>query len=270
MLRSYLACLINEINRMFKKLFAAVGVGGATVDTVLDNASVFPGSTLSGYVLIKGGSVDQDIEYVDLVLMAEAEQEAGDGEVRVAQPIGKFRASSRLVARAGQEQRLPFALQLPLETPVNNGIALSTPGYPYQPQVRAAVWVHTDLAIASAVDAKDRDYLDVQPLPAMQRLIAAMGNLGYAHVSTDVEVGTVRVNDVYSSIGCYQEFEFRPSQGGFARVQEVEISCIARPEGVHVLVEVDRRFSGDSFRALFMGNDWQRVDWESQLRSNIG
>jgi sporulation-control protein len=265
-----LACSCDELRKMFKKLLASVGVGGATVDTVLDNASVFPGGTLSGHVLIKGGSVDQDIEYVDLVLMAEAEQEAGDSEIRVAQPIGKFRASNRLVAKAGQEQRLPFSLTLPLETPVNNGIALSTPGYPYQPQVRAAVWVHTDLAIDSALDAKDRDFLDVHPLPAMQRLIAAMGNLGYAHVSTDVEVGTVRANDIYSSIGCYQEFEFRPSQGGFGRVQEVEITCIARTEGVHVLVEVDRRFSGDSYRALFMGNDWQRVDWESQLRQIIG
>ncbi|MGL4996353.1 MAG: sporulation protein, partial [Deefgea sp.] len=63
---------------MFKKLFASVGVGGATVDTVLDNASVYPGSTLTGYVLIRGGSVDQAIEYVDLQLMTEAEQKIGD------------------------------------------------------------------------------------------------------------------------------------------------------------------------------------------------
>ncbi|WP_157314889.1 sporulation protein [Chitinibacter sp. GC72] len=255
---------------MFKKLFASIGVGGATVNTVLDNASVYPGGTLSGHVEVQGGSVEQRIEHIRLVLMAEAERDTEHGEARVAQPIGQFQASGALVVKAGETLRLPFSLSLPLETPVNNGIALSTPGYPYQPQVRAAVWVHTDLAIASAVDAQDRDYLDVHPLPQMQRLIAAMGVLGYAHTSCDVELGSVRVNDVYSSLGCYQEFEFRPAQGFFGRVQEVEISCIPRSEGVHVLIEVDRRFSGDSYRALLMGHDWQSVDWESRLRSIIG
>ncbi|WP_028450471.1 sporulation protein [Chitinibacter tainanensis] len=258
---------------MFKKLFAAVGVGGATVDTVLDNPQVVPGGTLSGVVCIKGGSVEQTIEYVDLVLMTEAEQEAGEDEIRVAHALGRFRASGALQIQAGQEQRLPFSFQLPLELPVNNATALTTPGAPYYPHIRAAVWVHTDLAIAAAIDAKDRDFLDVRPLPQMQALIAALGQLGYMHASTDVEIGTVRVNDIYSSLGCYQEFEFRPTQGGFGGltgVQEVEVTCIPRPEGVHVLVEVDRRFRGDSYRALWMGPDWQRVDWATQLRQLIG
>ena len=100
----------------------------------------------------------------------------------------------------------------------------------------------------------------------MQRLIAAMAQLGYLHSSTDVEAGTARVNQAYSTLGCYQEFEFRPAQG-FGGVQEVEITCIAWPEGVHVLVEVDRRFRGDSYRSLLMGADWQQVGWENQLRA---
>ncbi|QLG88969.1 sporulation protein [Chitinibacter bivalviorum] len=251
---------------MFKKLFASIGVGGATVDTVLDKASAFPGGVISGHVLIKGGSVDQAIEYVDLVLMTEAEQKMGDGEVRVAQPLAKFRVSGALTATAGLERRLPFSLTLPMETPVNNAQALASPAYPYTPHVKAAVWIHTDLAIAAAIDAKDRDYLDIHPLPQMQRLIAAMGTLGFAHTSTDVEIGTARVNDIYSSIGCYQEFEFRPMQGGFGRIQEVEITCIARPEGVHVLIEADRRFSRDSYSALLMDANWKNIDWESRLQ----
>jgi sporulation-control protein len=251
---------------MFKKLFAAVGVGGATVDTVLDNASVYPGSTLTGHVLIRGGSVDQAIEYVDLVLMTEAEQEVGDNEVRVQQPIAKYRVASAFTATAGLERRLPFSVQLPLETPVNNAQGLATPGYGYVPHVKAAVWIHTDLAIASALDAKDRDYLDVHPLPQMQRLIAAMGELGFAHSSSDVEIGTARVNQVASSIGCYQEFEFRPMQHGFSRIQEVEITCISRPEGVHVLIEADRRFSRDTYTSMLMDSQWQGVDWTGRLR----
>ena len=251
---------------MLKKLFAAVGVGGATVDTVLDNASVYPGSALTGHVLIRGGSVDQAIEYVDLLLMTEAEQKVGDSEVRVAQAIAQYRVANAFTATAGLERRLPFSLTLPLETPVNNPHGLATPGYGYLPNVKAAVWVHTDLAIASAIDAKDRDYLDVHPLPQMQRLIAAMGNLGFAHMSSDVEIGTARINQIASSIGCYQEFEFRPTQRGFSRIQEVEITCISRADGVHVLIEADRRFSRDSYSSLYMDQQWQSVDWEGRLR----
>ncbi|WP_051305050.1 sporulation protein [Chitinilyticum litopenaei] len=255
---------------MFKKLFAAMGVGGAEVDTVLENPSLRPGDTLRGHVQIKGGSVEQTIEHVDLVLMAEVEAESGDHEARVARPLASFRAAGSTRIAAGQEIRLPFALPLPLETPVNNPQALASPGSPWAPQVRAAVWIHTDLAIASAVDASDRDWLDVQPLPQMQALIAAMARLGYAHASTDVEAGTARIGHVTSTLGCYQEFEFRPVQGGFSSVQEVEITCIPRPEGVHVLVEIDRRFRGDSYRSFVMSNDWQTVNWDAQLRSCLG
>ncbi|AMC35538.1 sporulation protein [Janthinobacterium sp. B9-8] len=250
---------------MFKKLLATVGVGGASVDTVLNNPSLRPGDVLSGHVQIKGGKVEQDIEYVDLILMAEVEQESGDHEARVAKPLGSIRASGALKIAAGQEIRLPFMLTLPLETPVNNAQALASPGSQYAPNVRAAVWIHTDLAISSAVDAKDRDFLDVHPLPQMQGLIAAMAALGFAHVSSDVEAGTIQMNHIHSSLGCYQEFEFRPMQK-FSSVQEVEISCIARPEGVHVLLETDRRFRGDSYQSFLMGPDWQSVNWQAHLR----
>ncbi|XZG70691.1 sporulation protein [Chitinibacteraceae bacterium HSL-7] len=254
---------------MFKKLLAAVGVGGATVDTVLQNASLFPGETLHGEVRIQGGQVAQEIEYVDLVLMTEAEHESGEHESRVALPLGRFRAAGRTRVEAGQRLVLPFALALPMETPVNHAGMLATPGSNWPPQVRAAVWVHTDLAIASAVDASDRDFIEVKPLPQMQRLITAMAQLGFAHASSDVEVGTARVNGVQSTLGCYQEFEFKPA-GSFGRSNEVEITCIARADGVHVLIEVDRRFRGDAYFAFLMGPNWASVRWEDELRRVLG
>lgn len=251
---------------MFKKWLAAVGVGGARVDTVLNNPSLRPGDTLHGQVLIQGGTAAQSIEHVDLVLMAEVEQESGEHEVRSAQALQRYRVSAPLQVAAGQDLRLPFALALPLETPVNNAQALASPGFGGRlPLVRAAVWVHTDLAIAAAVDAHDRDLLDLHPLPQMQRLIRAMAQLGFAHVRSDVEAGAARFNGIQSSLGCYQEFEFKPLNGGQG-VNEVEITCIPRPEGVHVLVEIDRRFRGDSYRSLLMDAAWAQQNWELQLQ----
>jgi len=243
------------------------------VDTVLDKSSLRPGDTLTGKVLIKGGSVPQSIEYVDLVLMTEVEKKINGEEYRASHALQRYRVSGAIQLSAGQELTLPFALGLPLETPVNNAQALASPGFQaYLPRVRAAVWIHTDLAIASARDAEDRDFLDIHPLPQMLQLISAMAQLGYAHVSSDVEAGAARFNNIQSSLGCYQEFEFKPMRNNFGKgfggggVKEVEISCIPRPEGVHVLLEVDRRYRGDSYRSLLMGADWQYVDWQEQLR----
>lgn len=258
---------------MFKKLLAAVGVGGAMVDTVLDKPSLRPGDTLTGKVLIKGGSVPQSIEYVDLVLMTEVEKKINGEEYRASHALQRYRVSGAIQLSAGQDMILPFALGLPLETPVNNAQALASPGFQaYLPRVRAAVWIHTDLAIASARDAEDRDFLDIHPLPQMLQLISAMSQLGYAHVSSDVEAGAARFNNIQSSLGCYQEFEFKPTRNSFggafsgSSVKEVEITCIPRTEGVHVLLEVDRRYRGDSYRSLLMGADWQHVNWQDQLQ----
>lgn len=255
---------------MFKKMLAAMGVGGATVDTVISNPGLQPGETLNGQIVLRGGQVEQRLEHVDLVLMAEVEQESGDDKIRTARALCAYRAAGATTLAAGQKIIIPFALPLPLETPVNNAQLLASPGSPWAPRVNAAVWIHTDLAIASAVDASDRDFLDIRPLPQMQALIAAMARLGYAHASTDVEAGTARIGNIQSSLGCYQEFEFRPVNGGFGGVQEVEITCIPRPEGVYVLVEIDRRFRGDSYRSFVMGQSWQSVNWEQELRACIG
>lgn len=255
---------------MFKKLLAAVGVGGAAVNTVLDNPSLRPGETLSGKVLIKGGQVPQAIEFVDLVLMTEVEKKINGEEYRASHALQRYRVHGPLQLTSGQDLALPFTMLLPLETPVNNARALASPGFQsYQPRVRAAVWVHTDLAIASARDAEDRDGLDIHPLPQMQALIGAMAQLGLAHVSSDVEAGVARFNQIQSSLGCYQEFEFKPTRGGYG-IKEVEITCIPRPEGIHVLLEVDRRYRGDSYRSLLMGADWQTVNWQEQLRRALG
>ncbi|TIC85392.1 hypothetical protein E5K04_04680 [Crenobacter intestini] len=83
---------------MFKKLLAAAGVGGATVDIRLANPRLAPGEVLSGEVVVQGGSVAQRIEAIELLLMAEVEVESGDHEHREARagsPAGVGRAADR-------------------------------------------------------------------------------------------------------------------------------------------------------------------------------
>ncbi len=241
---------------MFKKLLASIGVGGAKVDTQLDNPRLYPGELLRGRVVVQGGSADQDIEKIALVLMVEAEQESGDHEARGALPLGTVPVSGRFTIGAGQSREFPFQIQLPAETPIN---ALPHYGRPLP------VWIHTDLAIDSAVDASDRDLLEILPPAPVHTLLQAFEQLGWALASTDVEVGTARAGNVMSTLGCYQEFELRPRGGNF-RIQEIELTFIPHAGSTHVLVEVDARFGSDSYSVLVMGPDYAGRDWVAELR----
>jgi sporulation-control protein len=244
---------------MFKKLLASIGVGGAKVDTQLDNPRLRPGDMLTGRVVVQGGNADQDIEKIELVLMVEAEQEAGDHEVRGALPLGSILVSQRFTVKAGETRQFPFQLQLPAETPIN---ALAHYGRPL------AVWIHTDLAIASAVDASDRDLLEVHPTPQVAALLAAFEQLGWGLYSTDVEVGTARIGNVASTLGCYQEMELKPRGGNF-RIQEIELTFLPWGNETHVLIEVDSRFGGDFYRSLAMGPDFASRNWADELRRQL-
>ena len=59
----------------FKKLFASLGVGSASVDTVLHEPNVVPGGVVQGEVHIEAGSVDQQIQKLSVGLMAPVEVE---------------------------------------------------------------------------------------------------------------------------------------------------------------------------------------------------
>lgn len=244
---------------MFKKLLAAVGVGGAKVDTRLDNSRLMPGAMLTGRVVVSGGQASQDIEKIELVLMTEVEVESGDSEHREARALGVLRVAERLTIAAGEQKELPFSLQLPRETPVN---MLAHHGRP------VAVWIHTDLAIAQALDSDDRDWLEVAPPAQMQALLSAFEVLGWGLYSTDVEAGTAHAAHVATTLGCYQELELRPYSAQW-QLQEIELTFVPDGMGYQVLVELDARFGRDGYQVLGMGSDWQQVDWVRVLRERI-
>lgn len=243
---------------MFKKLLAAVGVGGAKVNTVVTGGDLQPGGPIKGVVVVKGGDVDQTIEGLRIRLMTEVEVEVGDQEMRQPQVLAEWPIRFAGVLPAGEEQRVPFEATLPWETPVT-----VVPGL-----VRAAkVWLQTGLAIDDAVDASDRDELRIVPLPAMRHVMAAIEAAGFRPKSADMEQGQLRGRGFQSTIGCYQEIEYRPSGLSVGwRVKEIELSFVARPDQLHLVIEVDRSFAGDSFLSISVPHSASA----EQVRDQIG
>ncbi|MFE7764450.1 sporulation protein [Streptomyces sp. NPDC057438] len=215
---------------VFKRLLGSLGMGGPTVDTVLDPGAVQPGATLTGRVRLKGGDADFEIERLTLELVArvEAEHEEGESEGVVAFDRTTVGGGFRLAE--GEVREIPFALTLPWETPVTEL---------YGQALGVVLGVRTELAVAGAKDKGDLDQLSVTPLPAQEAVLEAFGQLGFGFRSADLELG--RIHGTGQQLPFYQEIELTPSPRYAHLVDEIELTFLAGPGGLDVVLEADRR-----------------------------
>jgi sporulation-control protein len=246
---------------VFKRMLSAFGVGGLSVDTVLDSSAVCPGEVLRGRVSIQGGSHDVVIDAVVLSLVTRVEVEYGGGE---RDGVGEFH---RLVVQrdvrvpAHQRLDIPFQLSVPWETPVTVVGEAHLPG--------VTVGVRTELEIKGAPDKGDLDPVAVRPLPSQNRVLDAFGELGATFRTADVEVG--RIVGVPQEIGFYQEIEFFPPSQFAGRLNQVELTFVANPRDLWVVLEADKRGGpfgpgGDTFGRFQMSHaEAEEADWTSSI-----
>ncbi|MFF4471670.1 sporulation protein [Streptomyces sp. NPDC001599] len=216
---------------VFKRLLGSLGVGGPTVDTTLDPGAARPGGTLSGRVHLVGGTADHDVEHVALELVARVEtehEEYGDGEGVLVFDRHVVGGAFRLAA--GEETSIPFTVTLPWETP-----ATELYGQP----LGVVLGVRTELAVAGARDRGDLDPLAVAPLPAQEAVLAALGRLGFGFRSADLEYG--RIGGTGQQLPFYQEIELTPPPHYAHQADEIELTFLAVPGALEVVLEADKR-----------------------------
>jgi sporulation-control protein len=210
----------------FEQMLASIGIGSAKVDTRLKRGQVRVGEQLEGIVHIQGGNAEQQIDTIYLYLMTQYTREQNDQTVKANAAVTKWQLSSPFTIRAGQSKQVPFSFTVPLNTPVSAS--------------RSPVWLQTGLDIASAIDPGDSDRLQVLPHPHVQAVLDAVTGMGF-------QAKTV-TNEYSSRLGrglpFVQEFEFYPSSGFRGAIKELELVFFVEPEGLQVLVEVDRRARG--------------------------
>ncbi|WP_412078744.1 sporulation protein [Streptomyces xanthophaeus] len=215
---------------VFKKLLGSLGVGGPTVDTVLDPVSAVPGGTLSGEVRLHGGKADFTIEHIVLELVARVEAEHDEGESQGMVVFDRFAAGGGFRLAEGERRVVPFAVTLPWETPVTelHGQALGI-----------VIGVRTELSVAGAKDKGDLDPLTVRPLPAQEAVLEALGQLGFGFKSADLELGHIRGTG--QQLPFYQELELTPPARYAHQVNEIEVTFLADAAGLEVVLEADKR-----------------------------
>ncbi|MDP4096724.1 sporulation protein [Paenibacillus sp. P96] len=210
----------------FNKMLASVGIGAAEIDTHLEKTSYHPGEEIRGMVHIKGGNVEQKVDNIYIKVMTEYIREHDDKKVSESYAVAKFHVADSMTVRKGETLQIPFSFPLPLETP----LTLS----------RQPVWIHTGLDIDNALDPNDRDFIEVTPHPFASIVLKAAQDLGFRFKGATCEYhprlgrGTPFV----------QEIEFYPSPEFASRVKELEFIFSLEHNGIHVLVEVDRRGRG--------------------------
>jgi sporulation-control protein len=247
-----------------KKMRANMGLGGgAEVETILSSPHCYPGGQVGGQVTFKGGDVDQKINFVAVHLQAQVEVETDDSEFLQNLKFQTDRLSGEFVLGKGQANAFPFTMSVPWEAPITNVGGQHLKGM--------KVGVKTELDIASGVDATDFDELEVLPLPAQERILGAIINLGFSFKGADLEKGRA----AGSSLPFYQEIEFQPGGAYAGRINELELTFITNPSQIEVLLEMDNkggfftegRDTVTRFSVPTMG--FEQTNWEEVVNGHL-
>ncbi|CEH31345.1 sporulation protein [Aneurinibacillus migulanus] len=211
----------------FKKMAASVGIGSATVDTVLDYSQYRPGDTITGTVYVRGGNVEQTIDDIDLYVMSRYIMEKDDKKIYQTSPIASHRVVNGFIIFPKEVKEFPFAFPLPLDTPVTLG--------------SVAIWIKTDIDIKNGVDAGDNDRIQVLPHPWMEKVLKAVQQVGFTLREADCEYAPF----FRRRLPFVQEFEFSPSSRDYrGKLDEVEVVCHVEENGIEVALEIDRKARG--------------------------
>ncbi|MER7078272.1 sporulation-control protein [Saccharopolyspora kobensis] len=250
---------------MFKKLLAAVGIGGAEVETVLHTPGVQPGGVVHGSIRLRSGEIQQHLDGVFVEFVTRVEHEtADDRERELMRPVGRVDVQRGVVLEPGQVVEFPFQAQAPFETPITH--------YKDRPLPGMVVAVRTQLEIKGAFDATDTDPIGIGALPAQHVLLEAVERLGFHLHHADVEMG--RFRRTRQQLPFHQEIEFRGSPR-YRRINELEVSFLAGPDGMDVVLEADRRpglLTGERDVANVLHVDYatvHQVDWSAEIHQRL-
>jgi sporulation-control protein len=237
-------------------LLSRVGIGSATVDTILERDTVRPGESVEAHIEIEGGSDDQDVEELELAVATAYQVPDGDDDVsyRTAE-ISEMELTDGFTIEAGEERTMDVP---PIEIPVTTPATID----------RTRVWIRTGLEIDWSVDPTDEDRLNVEPGPYLAALLEAIEDLGFRFEMAD---------NVRSSFGPHefaQFFEYE-EYGGTEWDGLDDIEFFAAPAEDHLSVQVDVEasgfslFGGDEQRATFTVRSTDPSEVQSTVRSVI-
>lgn len=209
-------------------MLASVGIGSAKVDTVLEKSSYYPGEVIRGVIRIQGGSVEQQIDGINLTVMTTYTQEIDDSKFNKNGEVARFQVSQPQSIGVQEFKEIPFSVTLPGNTPLTIG--------------RSPVWIKTDADIQSAVDPTDADHIQVTPSVFQKTVMDAVDSLGFRLKNIE----SLYAPRMRAALPFIQEQEWVPTGGRYrGKLDELEVVFLnVRQDGVDLLLQIDRKASG--------------------------
>jgi sporulation-control protein len=248
---------------VFKRLLAAFGDDGPTVDTVLPHPHTRPGDLLEGSVELTGGGSRTDIAEIVLVLAARTEDE--EGEASGGAEWTRVPVAAGVSLDAGEHLSIPFSHPVPWQAPLTEAGGSPLPG--------VLAGLRTEVIVDGDADKGDLDRVHVHPLPVQERVLEAMLRLGAVFAGVRVEGGPPL--GPHEEAAFLQTLVFHPAEHHAHEVGEVEVLFAADPAGVAVGFALDRHAEGFSeggaptwFRAEH--SDADHTDWTRAVDEWIG
>lgn len=213
---------------MFEQLLSRIGIGAATVDTVLTEPSVVRGEMLKGEIRLHGGKAPQDINRIELELMTAYQQELTPGAAAYQLSLKHQSLAEDFTLAAGEIKVIPFETLVPIQTPVSQG--------------PTRIWLNTDLDVPWAVDPKDIDSLTVLPEPATEKVLLALKALGYAHTDNS---GTYLAMPGDADLSFMQAFEFDATKPHPGRPTQIAMMMQANGYDADCHLDLDPNLEDD-------------------------
>jgi sporulation-control protein len=197
-----------------KRLLSSIGIGAATVDTILPQADVRPGGAVDLTVDLVGGDAAQRIDGLYFTLKAEA-----DGDEWT---VGRYEFDDGFTIQPGETRTEELSVTVPPWTPVTRG--------------GPRVWLETGVDIDWAVDPTDSDDVTVVPGDFVAALFDACDDLGFSFVSS-----TVAETPWLDDRPFAQRLVFSPGERFERDVSALVLTTIPRTDDLRLYIEVERR-----------------------------
>lgn len=203
------------------RVLSSIGIGSATVDTILPETDLSPGTTIEASVELEGGESDQRIDGISFVLLTNGV--SGDTE------LDSFEISDEFTLEAGTTQTMTTTVTIPRWTPLTRD--------------GQHVWLKTRLDIDWAVDPTDEDTIEVVPGPHVSALFDAIDELGFSATTAELEPSPWLDRQPF-----VQEFEFVPTTETYGEeIDSLTVACVPRADDLRVFIEIDEREEAEAF-----------------------
>lgn len=197
------------------QLLSRLGIGAATVDTLLPGTELTPGETVEATVEIDGGEAAQEIDAIYFALLT---RDAGEDRL-----IDQFRLTDPFTLPAGERRTISQPVTIPPWTPITRG--------------GRRVWLKTGLDVSWAVDPDDEDDIEVVPGPYVEALLGAIDQLGF-----DDRGSTLREPDWLGDRPFAQAFRFEPGARAYREdLDELTVVCVPRDSELKTVIEIDEQ-----------------------------